>query len=224
MTGCLSIIPSTPLRNLSSTQWSLFSPPYPSLPSSRWSAPDEPGAPLFVVLFFALFFEHVKTAKYTAGEAQRENCRKTMAKVRGKKWDFRRWLRYREQMGFRSARMTMTLIAYFVRRYRVISGVRRWFMYHGDVTEFGARHKHAKCRCFIGHNGTVCIVMICRINSPAFTTYVACASNVPKSQRINTLPQPAISLVQDDKSNHKSKRIVLSERYWFILFYIKLLW
>lgn len=68
-------------------------------------------------------------------------------------------------MGFRSARMTMTLIAYFVRRHRVISGVRRWFMYHGDVTEFGARHKHAKCRCFIGHNGTGCIVMICRINS-----------------------------------------------------------
>lgn len=122
--------------------------------------PDEADAPLFVVLFFAFFFEHVKTAKYTAGETQRENCRKTMAKVRGKKWDFRRWLRYREQMGFRSARMTMTLIAYFVRRHRVISGVRRWFMYHGDVTEFGARHKHAKRRCFIGHNGTGCIVMI----------------------------------------------------------------
>lgn len=127
---------------------------------------DEPDAPLFVVLFFALFFfEHVKTAKYIAGETQRENCRKTMAKVRGKKWDFRRWLRYREQMGFRSARMTMTLIAYFVRRHRVISGIRRWFMYHGDVTEFGARHKHAKCRCFIGHNGTGCIVMIYWINS-----------------------------------------------------------
>jgi len=135
-------------------------------PPSRSSPPSPSPSPLvgagrawrtpfccFIFLSF-FFFGHVKTAKYTAGEAQRENCRKTMAKVRGKKWDFRRWLRYREQMGFRSARMTMTLIAYFVRRYRVISGVRRWFMYHDGVTEFGARHKHAKCRCFIGLNGT----------------------------------------------------------------------
>ncbi|KYM86416.1 hypothetical protein ALC53_04116 [Atta colombica] len=64
VTGCLSIIPSTPLRNLSSTQ-SLFPlppvPPLPLPPPRRWSAPDEPGAPLFVVLFFYLFFfEHVK--------------------------------------------------------------------------------------------------------------------------------------------------------------------
>lgn len=50
--------------------------------------------------------------------------------------------RYQEQMGFRSARMTMTLIAYFVRRHRVISDVRRRFTYYDDVTEFGASHKH----------------------------------------------------------------------------------
>lgn len=76
VTGCLSIIPSTLLRNLSSTQWSaLF--PFPS----RWI---EPGVPFCCFSFFFFFFEHVKTAKCTAGEAQRENCRKTMAKVRGK--------------------------------------------------------------------------------------------------------------------------------------------
>lgn len=52
VTGCLSIIPSTPLRNLSSTQWSLFSSP----PGRSVGRPDEPNAPLFVVLFFAFFF------------------------------------------------------------------------------------------------------------------------------------------------------------------------
>lgn len=87
VTGCLSIIPSTPLRNLSSTQWSLFSPPAPTPPlppplrrsaGRAWRTP-------FCCFIFCLFFEHVKTAKYTAGETQRENCRKTMAKVRGEK-------------------------------------------------------------------------------------------------------------------------------------------
>lgn len=87
--------------------------------------------------------------------------------------------RYQQQMGFRSARMTMTLIAYFVGRHHVISGIRRRFMYYDDVTEFGASHKHAKCCCFIGHNGTGCIVMIYRINSRHLRTNVARASHIP---------------------------------------------
>ncbi|KYN06964.1 hypothetical protein ALC62_02087, partial [Cyphomyrmex costatus] len=75
-------------------------------------APDEPGAPLFVVLFFALFFFFL----YRGGGGN--------ARIAVKRW------RKCGGMGFRSARMTMTLIAYFVQRYRVISGVHRWFMYH----------------------------------------------------------------------------------------------
>lgn len=94
VTGCLSIIPSTPLRNLSSTQWSLSSP---SL--RRFGGPDESGTPLYVVLFFCLFFGHAKTAKCTAGVAQRENCRKTMAKVRGKNGIFDDGSRYQGANG-----------------------------------------------------------------------------------------------------------------------------
>lgn len=176
VTGCLSIIPSTPLRNLSSTQWSLFSPASSLPPLSLYlslfcllvgwtgQAPAHPFLLFYLFpFFFALFRAHENCEVYrkSRGGGMRRNARiavkrwrKCVRKGEREKWDFRRWPRYREQMGFRSARMTMTLIAYFVRRHRVISGVRRRFTYYGDVTEFGACHKHAKCRCFIGNNRT----------------------------------------------------------------------
>lgn len=70
VTGCLSIIPSTPLRNLSSTQWSLFSPTPLPPPVGR---PDESGVPLFVVLFFAFFF--LNTWKLRSIPRGRHNAR-----------------------------------------------------------------------------------------------------------------------------------------------------
>lgn len=84
VTGCLSIILFTPLRNLNSAQRSLFSRP-------PLAAVERADASFFVVLFFtffiflfSFFFEHMKTAKCTAGMAHRENCHKTMVKMRGK--------------------------------------------------------------------------------------------------------------------------------------------
>lgn len=80
VTGCLSIIPFTPLRNLNSAQRSLFSLS-PLAAVGRfgrvWRTP-------FCCFIFRLFFEHMKTAKCTAGMAHRENCHKTMVKMREK--------------------------------------------------------------------------------------------------------------------------------------------
>lgn len=69
VTGCLSIIPFTPLRNLNSAQRSLSPPPSPlPFPLSAVGRVGRVWRTPFCCFIFRLFFEHMKTAKCTAGD------------------------------------------------------------------------------------------------------------------------------------------------------------